>query len=153
MSKKHSKRSWQPSISWYVIGWLAIVAVPRVVFHDLHLLAVDSTMYQVLTLVPWLVWLVAAVFVRTKRPFYDFFLVGVVFGCMLALTHQILWDASWGDDVPRLGGNLEGTLAPWAEIAVLRAAAVISSLLTGVMAGVGLGFVAWLAAWVSRMKP
>lgn len=121
---------------------LAGLGLPRVVLHDLRLVSFDAPIYKVLAVGPLLVWLLAAMFYKTKSPFRDFLLLGLVFGLLLGLTHQITWTASWGDNVPHLHGNLEGKLDPVVESIMLRTAAFISSICTGLFAGVVLGVVA-----------
>jgi hypothetical protein len=61
------------------------------------------------------------------------------------LTHQILWDASWGGNPPHIGGNLAGKFSPIAESLILRAFALGSSIATGLVFGVAFGIVAVLA--------
>jgi hypothetical protein len=68
------------------------------------------------------------------------------------LTHQILWDASWGDAVPHIGGNLAGKLNPIVESLILRAFAVGSSIVTGIVFGVAFGLVAALAMRVRNRQ-
>jgi hypothetical protein len=76
-----------------------------------------------------------AIFGKSKRPVFDFLTLGIVFGLMLAVTHQITWDASWGNNPPHLHGSLEGKLDPAIESLLLRTAASISSVVTGIVFG------------------
>ena len=62
---------------------------------------------------------------------------------MLAVVHQVFWGAAFGGNLPSLGGNLEGVLAPGVEAAVFRVSAFFSSLVTGTMVGAVTGAVAW----------
>ena len=75
-------------------------------------------------------------------------LIGLAYGLLLALAHQVLWDISWGDNLPRLHGNLEGKLNPAVEALLLRAAAFISSVVTGLVTGLVFGLIATASAKV-----
>jgi hypothetical protein len=132
---------------------LGALTVPRVVAHDLRLIPIEGTVYTVLAIAPLLVWLIVAVFRKTSRPLFDFVVIGLAYGFLLALTHQILWDASWGTDVPHIGGNLAGKLNPIAESLILRAFAVGSSVVTGLVFGAAFGLVAVLAMKLRNRQP
>jgi len=134
------------SLPFILIVVLAALAVPRVVVHDLHILPLDSPSYKALAIVPFLIWGLFAVFGKSKRPVYDFLILGALFGLMLAVTHQITWNASWGGNSPQLHGNLEGKLNPTVESLLLRAATIISSLITGIVFGGIAAMIAWLTS-------
>jgi hypothetical protein len=122
--------------------------VPRVVVHDLKLIPIDGVVYTALAVVPLFIWFLVAIFRNSARPFYDFIVLGLVYGCLLGVTHQILWDASWGSEVPHIGGNLAGKLSPTAEGLILRAFALGSSVMTGLVFGAAFGVVAFVASKV-----
>ncbi len=126
-----------------IVVLLAALAVPRVVTHDLGVFPEGSPVNSLLVFVPPAVWLVVVLGLRAPRPFLTLTAVGLAYGAMLAVGHQLLWEAAFGGDPPRLGGNLEGVLAPSAEAAALRLSSLFSSLVTGTMVGVGTGAVAW----------
>lgn len=135
---------------------LAILGLPRVVVHDLHLFDLESIPYKILAIVPFVTWGLYALFGKSKRPIYDFMLLGLIFGLMLAVTHQLTWDASWGSNPPQLHGNLEDTFDPMIESVLLRSAAFISSILSGMMFGGVCALVAlasFNAAWSQKHKP
>lgn len=140
-----TKSAFRPDLPLLYIVLLAALTLPRVVVHDLGMIAIDSPAYTTLAVAPLLVWLVVAIFRRTKRPFVDFVVLGVAYGVFLGLTHQILWDASWGDNPPHIGGNLTGKFSPLAESVILRAFALGSSIITGVVFGAAFGLVAVVA--------
>lgn len=121
---------------------LAVLTLPRAVVHDLRLLPFDSFLYLALAIIPWIIWLLVAVFWKTKKPLLDFIIVGAAYGLLLALAHQILWSVSWSDNLPHLQGNLEGKLDPAVESLLLRTAAFISSVITGLVTGLIFGLVA-----------
>jgi hypothetical protein len=124
---------------------LALLTLPRVVAHDLRLIEIDGPLYTALAIAPLLVWLLVAVFRKSKRPIVDFLVLGLAYGVFLGLTHQILWDASWAGDPPHIGGNLAGKLSPLAENLVLRAFSLGSSIATGIVLAPRSGLVAFLA--------
>ncbi|MBF6209504.1 hypothetical protein IU433_05960 [Nocardia puris] len=134
-------------VSPAVVGILASLGVPRVIAHDLDL--VGPAVNAVLVFAPIAVWIGYVLWRRVPNPFLTLLAVGVVYGTLLALTHQILWDAAF-EDPPRLGGNLEGRLSPGAEEVALRVFSVGSSLVTGLLLGAITGAFAWGLARVTR---
>ncbi|HZO26114.1 MAG TPA: hypothetical protein VFH48_08985 [Chloroflexota bacterium] len=122
---------------------LAALAVPRVVTHDLGIVAEGSFVNSLLVFVPLLAWLTVALWWRIRYPIATLTAVGVAYGVMLAIGHQVLWDAAWDGEPPRLGGNLTGALNPAVESAVLRVVAVLTSIVTGTLVGAIIGTLAW----------
>jgi hypothetical protein len=135
-----------PGLTLVQIILLAVLTLPRVVVHDLRLIAIDAPAYTALAVIPLLVWLLVAIFRKTQRPLLDFVVLGLAYGLLLGLTHQILWDASWGGDSPHIGGNLAGTFSPLTENLILRSFAIASSIVTGLAFGLAFGLLAVLAA-------
>ncbi|SFB48560.1 hypothetical protein SAMN05216266_113161 [Amycolatopsis marina] len=123
---------------------LAALAVPRVVAHDLDL--VGPVVNSVLVFVPIAIWLAVVLWNRAQRPFVALLAVGIAYGVLVAVTHQVLWNESFQGEPPALGGNLAGVLAPGAEAVVLRVFAFFSSVLTGTAVGAVTGAVGWLLA-------
>lgn len=127
---------------------LAALALPRAVAHDLG--PVDPVTNAVLALTPPAIWVAFVLWRRVRRPFVALAVVGAAYGVMLAITHQILWIPGFDGNPPVLGGNLEGTLTPAAESALLRSAAAVGSLVVGTLTGAVTGAVAWL---LTRLTP
>ncbi|TCO24903.1 hypothetical protein EV652_108439 [Kribbella steppae] len=119
---------------------LALLAVPRVVAHDLDL--VGPAVNLVLVFAPLVIWLVVVLAKRVPSPIVTLAAIGLAYGVFLAIGHQVLW--TWAvDEEPRLGGNLAD--APDAvQALVVRGFAVVSSIVTGLLVGVAVGIVAWL---------
>ncbi|OOC53520.1 MULTISPECIES: hypothetical protein [Nocardiopsis] len=130
-------------LPWTVLIGLALLAVPRVVLHDLDVIHEGTFVNALFVFVPPLVWVVVAVLARVPRPFLTLLVVGLVYGVLLALGHQLLWGASWEGNPPRLGGNLSD-LPPLAHTVLFRGFAVVSSLATGAVVGALSGLVAWV---------
>jgi hypothetical protein len=143
-----SKSAFMPDLPLLYIVLLAALTLPRVVIHDLGLIEIDSPVYTALAVAPLLIWLLVAVFRKTQRPIFDFLVLGLAYGVFLGLTHQILWDASWGGNPPHIGGNLTGKFSPIVESLILRAFALGSSVATGLVFGAAFGLVAFLATKV-----
>jgi hypothetical protein len=121
---------------------LAAIAAIRVPLHDLGIVPDGSVVAGLLVFVPLAVWLVVVLRERVPNPFLALTVVGLVYGVMLAVIHQLLWTAAYDGNLPSLGGNLEGVLDPGLEAVVFRASAFFSSLMTGTLVGAVVGFVA-----------
>lgn len=130
-----------------IIG-LALLAVPRVVLHDLGLITEGTLVNALLVFVPPVVWVAVAVLRRVPRAFVTLVVVGLMYGVFLALGHQLLWDVSFGESPPQLGGNLSD-LDPAAQNVILRAFAAGSSLVTGTVVGAVAGAI---AAGLQRLR-
>jgi len=128
--------------SFLSILFLALLAVPRVVLHDLGWLTEGTFINSLFVFIPVLIWIAAAVWCRNAHPFRMLLAAGIVFGVMLALVHQVFWAAAF-PDMPGLGGNLAG--APdYISTIIIRSTAVVSSIVTGIMIGTLLGGVAFI---------
>lgn len=115
---------------------LALLGVPRVVAHDLG--PVGGVTNALLVFVPIAVWLGVVVWRQVPRPFLTLLVIGLAYGALVGLTHQLLWPWAF-ETPPRLGGNLAGALSPMAESTVLRLFAFGSSVLTGLGVGALVG--------------
>jgi hypothetical protein len=137
-------------LSLPVVVLLAAIAAIRVPLHDLGIIQEGSAAAALLVFVPLAVWVVVALQRQVPSPLLTLTVVGLAYGVMLAIIHQLFWGAAFGGDLPSLGGNLEGVLAPGVEAAVFRVSAFFSSLLTGTMVGAITGAVAWAIARARR---
>jgi len=126
-----------------VIIVLAALAAIRVPLHDLGIVPDGSVVAGLLVFVPLAIWVGVVLVQRVPNPFLTLTAVGLAYGVMLAVIHQMLWGAAFAGNLPNLGGNLEGSLAPGAEAAAFRVSAFFSSLVTGTMVGAAAGAVAW----------
>ncbi len=137
----NSVRTRKLGLSPPALWGLAALGVPRVVAHDLDLVGPELNM--VLVFAPPLVWLVVALARRVPSPLATLSVVGLAYGVLLAVTHQLLWTHAFDGGAPTLGGNLAGTLSPAWEQVVVRGFACVSSLATGLAVGAVTGVVAW----------
>lgn len=133
----------------WAIGALALLGTPRVILHDLGMIAPGTFANALLVFVPVIVWIAVAIAARVPRPFLTLLAIGACYGVLLAIGHQLLWGASFPDGGPSLGGSLSG-LDPTAQVLLFRLVAVISSLVTGLIVGVLSGLVAELVHLVLR---
>ncbi|HEU5152536.1 MAG TPA: hypothetical protein VFU19_18750 [Iamia sp.] len=123
---------------------LGLLAVPRVVLHDL---GVDvGPLNLLLVLGPPVAWVWYVVRRRVDRPLLAVTIVGVVYGVVLAAAHMVLWDEAFEDGPPRLGGELAGELSAGTEEVVLRVASSLSSIAVGAVVGAVAGLVAEVLA-------
>ena len=129
---------------------LAAIAAIRAPLHDLGIVQEGSAAAWLLVFVPLAVWVGVVLQRRVPNPLLTLTVVGFAYAVMLAVVHQLLWDAAFGGNLPSLGGNLEGVLAPGVEAVVFRVSAFFSSLVTGTMVGALTGVVAWAVARLSR---
>lgn len=136
-------------LSLLALVGLAALSVPRIVAHDLGLLPPGSPFVALLALVPALVWVVVAT-VYALRPLPALLVVGGFYGVALAVVHNLTWSRVFGDDQPRLGGNLDGAFSPMTEEVLMRGATTLSSLVTGVALGLVCGLLAWAAQALGR---
>lgn len=113
---------------------LALLAVPRLVLHDLGILT-DGPLVWLLAIGPVVVWIVVAVLAKVPAPFLTLLVVGVLYGGFLLIGHQLMWDQAFDGTPPTLGGA-GGELIP-------RIAASFSSVFTGAIVGAVAGLVAW----------
>ncbi|GIG87954.1 hypothetical protein [Plantactinospora endophytica] len=136
-------------LPWIALIGLALLAVPRVVLHDLDVIQEGDFVNLLLVFVPPVIWIMVALAARVPKPFLTLLVVGGLYGVFLALVHQLLWDRSGAADAT-LGGNLENELSPGTEELVIRVFATFSGLLTGLLVGAVAGLVAWGASRLVR---
>ena len=127
-----------------VIILLAAIAAIRVPLHDLGVVSEGSVAAWLLVFVPLAIWLIVVLRRRVPNPFLTLAVIGLAYGVMLAVIHQLLWVAAYDGSPPSLGGNLEGVLAPGLEAVIFRTSAFFSSLVTGTVLGAIVGAIAWV---------
>ncbi|MDF2508605.1 MAG: hypothetical protein K0Q52_2464 [Microbacterium sp.] len=126
---------------------LAAIAVPRAILHDLHLISESGLLTWILALGPVAVWIAVAVMKRVPKPFLTVLVIGIFYGIMLVITHQLLWDYAYEGDPPTIGGGSMATAIP-------RLAAIPSGLFVGALVGAIGGLIAWgIRAAVTRKAP
>ncbi|TYL55244.1 hypothetical protein FXB39_02465 [Nocardioides sp. BGMRC 2183] len=124
-----------------IVG-LALLAAPRVPLHDLDVIEEGSVVNSLFVFVPPLIWIAVAVLKRVPNPLLTLLAIGLCYGVLLAIGHQLLWEESFGNDPPELGGNLSD-IDPTLEEVIIRSFAMVSSIFTGLIVGVITGLVAW----------
>jgi hypothetical protein len=124
-----------------IVG-LALLAAPRVPLHDLGVIEEGTFVNALFVFVPPVIWIAVAVLKRVPNPLLTLLAIGLCYGILLALGHQILWSESFGDDPPELGGNLSD-LDPALEAVIIRSFSAVSSIFTGLIVGAISGLIAW----------
>ena len=122
--------------SWPVLIVLAALAAPRVVLHDLGIQE-GSLVNGLFVFVPPAIWIAAVLWRRPPRPFATLVVTGAIYGMFLAVGHQLLWGSALAGTGSLGGGGL-------AYEGVMRAAAIVSSLVTGTLVGAVTGAVTLL---------
>jgi hypothetical protein len=122
-----------------LLGLVALV-IPRLVVHDLGLIPPGSPVNALLNVVPLVTWVVVAA-VWSRRPLVSLLAVGLGYGVVLAVVHNLAWGSVFGVP-PQLGGRLEGLLDGASQDVLLRSAASVSSLVTGLVTGLVCGLLA-----------
>lgn len=122
--------------SFLALVALAALAVPRVILHDLHVIAQNDILNWVLALGPMAIWIAATVVKKVPNPFLTVLTIGVIFGVMLVITHQLLWDSAFQGDQPAIGDGPGAVVIP-------RIAAVFSGMFTSALTGAVCGLIAW----------
>jgi hypothetical protein len=125
---------------WVVLG-LALLAVPRVVLHDLEV-SVDPLLQALLAIGPPVIWVVVAVRAQVPSPVLTLVTVGSLYGTALAIVHNLMWSTLFADGNPRPGGALGLRLTDGTLEVLLRAAMALSSIFTGMIVGLIAGLVA-----------
>ncbi|MEY8561146.1 hypothetical protein AALF85_10620 [Jeotgalicoccus halotolerans] len=129
------------------IIFLVLLGIPRTILHDLSLIEEGTFINLLFVFVPILVWIVYILFRNDKAPAFSIFILCVLYGVILAVTHQLLWAHSFPGYI-QLGGNLSelsGALSTF----IARSFAFISSLMTGALTGLVLSMIIWV---LSKMK-
>jgi len=138
--------------AWLMVALVAL-GLPRTVLADLDVVAPESGfVYYVLALTPFAVWLVVAVARRSRRPFLDFLVLGVLYGLSLVLVHQALWDVgdSLGHRPPEGAVSFADQFSGiWHDLA-LRGYTSVIALVIGVGTGLIMALIATLAHHVRR---
>lgn len=140
--KKKNESITKKELSWIEIILLASLTIPRTVGHDMKILTEGSASNSLLALIPFAIWIFVVYWKNVSSPILTMVKIGLVYGIILTIIHQLMWDSYWRDNLPKLGDNLQGQLDPNTEMVVMRIALFISSLLTGVMTGLIMGVAA-----------
>lgn len=131
------------------IIFLVLLGIPRIILHDLSLIEKGTFINLLLVFVPILVWIVYILFRNDKAPVLSIFILCLLYGVILAVTHQLLWTHSFPGYI-QLGGNLSG-LSGGLSTFIARSFAFISSLMTGALIGLILSVITWALSKVEKL--
>lgn len=123
-----------------IIG-LALLGAPRVVLHDLDVIHEGTFVNMLFVVIPLLVWFAVIYVKRVRTPFLTLLAVGMCYGILIALIHQMLWNVAL-DEAPQLGGNLEEMSAGAQEV-IIRSFSAVSGFITGTIVGAVVGLITW----------
>jgi hypothetical protein len=135
--------------TWLMLALVA-VGLPRTILADLDIVAPESSLlYYILALTPFAVWLAVAVIRRSRRPFTDFLVLGVLYGLSLVVVHQLLWDVgpALGHHPPAGAVSFANQFGPPLHEVALRG----YTIMIAVMIGLGTGLVVALVAVVANV--
>jgi hypothetical protein len=136
---KTQTKSSRLGLSLPVLILLAALAVPRAIGHDLKLTDEGDLINQILVFVPVAIWIAVVFWKKVPKPFLTLLVIGLIYGVMLGIVHQLAWEGFWRGNTPHIGGNLAGRLSPEVEAVLLRSATFISSVITGILTGAIIG--------------
>jgi hypothetical protein len=139
--------------------WLLLVLIalglPRTILADLGIVAPESSsIYYVLALTPFAVWLAVAVFRRTGSPIKDHLLVGALYGLSLVIVHEALWAAgsSLGQHLPQSAVRLAERFSPPLRELFLHGYTLAIAMMIGLGVGLTAGVVAVIAKRVRAIR-
>jgi hypothetical protein len=133
-----------------LMALLIALGVPRTVLADLDIVPPESgLLYYFLALMPFAAWLAVAIVRRSRRPFRDHLMVGVLYGLSLVVIHQVLWGVG-----PSLGHNPPASAVEfadqfsggWRDLALRGYTSGIAMII-----GIGSGFVVGVVAVGSKL--
>lgn len=128
-------------IHWFELLALSLLGLPRIIFHDLSIIKEGTFINGLFVFIPAVIWILYLIMRGVSRPFTAMLLLCLVYGVVLAITHQLMWSGVFPNGIA-LGGNLSH-LSGFSTI-IPRTFAFFSSLATGAVLGVILGSVTWI---------
>lgn len=132
---------------WAMLGLVAL-GLPRTVLTDLGILEAEgSTVYYVVALVPYAVWLGVALLRRTRTPLRDHIFTGILYGLSLVLVHELLWnvESSQGHNPPQAALDLARDFASPIAEAVVHGYEFAIAMMIGTGSGVVMAIIACVA--------
>ena len=137
---------------------LVAVGLPRTILADLGIVQPESSLlYYILALTPFAAWLAVAVVRKSRRPFRDFLVLGVLYGLSLVVVHQLLWNVgpALGHQPPAGAVNFANQFSPALHDLALRAYTIMIAMIIGIGTGLVTAVVAVVAnvARSRRQRP
>lgn len=126
----------------FAMAGLAVLALVWVFLDHFRVIESGSTLSALVAFVPFALWVAVVLWRDVPRPFATLVRIGVIYGVMLAIAYQVLWDGV-GSGYPPFIGTTVSEMAEPARDLVVRAFAIFTSLLSGVLVGVITGIAAW----------
>lgn len=132
-------------IHWFELLALSLLGLPRIIFHDLSIIREGTFINSLFVFIPAVIWILYLIIRGVPRPFTAMLLLCLIYGVVLAITHQLMWSGVFPNGIA-LGGNLSHLNGLSAIIP--RIFAFFSSLATGAVLGVILGSVTWIISQI-----
>lgn len=126
----------------FTMAALAALALAWVLLDQFGILEDGSTLSAIVAFLPFALWVAIVVWRQVPRPFSTLVRIGIIHGVMLAVVYQVMWDGT-GSGYPPFIGNTVSEMPEIAREVVVRAFAVVTSVLTGALLGVITGIAAW----------
>lgn len=138
---------------WLVVV-LVLLMVPRTLLSDLALITENTMPYYFFALIPYAVWLGVALFYKSKKPFMDFLVLGVLYGLTLIIIHQLLWNpgSSFGYQPPQAALDFGAQFASNLQDLAARGYTIIVSLVIGIGSGIVFGLIAMASRWIRTRR-
>jgi hypothetical protein len=127
---------------------LVAVRLPRTILADLGIVEPESSLlYYVLALAPFATWLAVAIMRKSRKPFRDFLVLGVLYGLSLVLVHQLLWYVapSLGQQPPVAAVDFANQFGPAVRDLAQRAYTIMIAMVIGIGTGLVTAAVAIVA--------
>ncbi|GGD96547.1 hypothetical protein [Paenibacillus nasutitermitis] len=142
MLKKRGRLNIRTDMPLVLLVVMAAIAIPRVVVENMQPLSLESSLYKVLSIGPFIVYLAVALLRKNKRPLYDFIVLGMLIGLFVAITHQITMEIS------EFKGKWNDFFSPVLEVIVIRFVIFIRMLATHFVIGIVFGLIASAVCWI-----
>ncbi|HEU5121447.1 MAG TPA: hypothetical protein VFT59_01260 [Candidatus Saccharimonadales bacterium] len=134
---------------WLIVALVALM-LPRTLLNELGVVAEATLAYYVLALTPFVIWLGVALLRKTKKPMMDFLILGLLFGILLAVIHQLFWavGSAVSQHAPQFAIDFASQFDPaWREL-ITRSISVCISLIIGLGSGIIFGAIATISTLI-----
>jgi hypothetical protein len=138
----------------WLVTVLVLLMLPRTLLNELGVVTEGTLPYYVLALTPFAIWLAVAVVRKNQKPMADFLMLGLLFGLLLAVVHQLLWNSGSAvtQHAPQIAIDIAANFDPGARELVTRLVSVGISLVIGLGSGLVIGAIALVASFVRSKK-
>jgi hypothetical protein len=138
----------------WLVATLVLLMLPRTLLNELGVVTEGTLPYYFLALTPFAIWLAVAVLRPTRKPMADFLMLGLLFGLLLAVVHQSMWNTGNAvtQQAPQIAIDIASNVDPGARELVTRLVSIGISLVIGLGSGMVIGAIAKVAALTRSRK-